>query len=274
MKSDTKNPKSRVTIKDVAREAGVSIATVSYVLNNKPGQSISEDTRKKVLQFANLLGYRCNVMARYLATGKTNNVAAVIKEVQPFASQYYLKLLAELSRLLCRKNFDLRLVDYDDGLTKGNDCDAFITIGLSENDFHAFADTKYVPVIALDSVIDDFLFFRINDDFVKLREKAQKEFGSSNVTLLTFAVSDGIMARAKQAFDNVAVVRDLDDISALDRTGLYTTVSSSIYDNAVKFLKIRLESASFALKASALAEAAVKAIEHTHCTDEEHDIRI
>ena len=65
--------KTRVTIKDVAKAADVSIATVSYVLNNAPGHTISEETRKKVLQFANILGYECNVMARYLATGKTNS---------------------------------------------------------------------------------------------------------------------------------------------------------------------------------------------------------
>ena len=47
----------RATIRDVAREAGVSVATVSYVLNNRPNQKISDDTKKKVLQIANLLQY-------------------------------------------------------------------------------------------------------------------------------------------------------------------------------------------------------------------------
>jgi DNA-binding LacI/PurR family transcriptional regulator len=46
--------KTKITIKDIAREAGVSIATVSYVLNNKTEERISEETRKKVLQIINL----------------------------------------------------------------------------------------------------------------------------------------------------------------------------------------------------------------------------
>lgn len=48
---------SRLTIKDVAREAGVSIATASYVLNDKPGK-VSAETRERVQGVAQRLGYR------------------------------------------------------------------------------------------------------------------------------------------------------------------------------------------------------------------------
>jgi len=53
------------TIKDVAREAGVSIATVSYVINGKTA-SISEDTCREVLDAARRIGYSPNVTARNL----------------------------------------------------------------------------------------------------------------------------------------------------------------------------------------------------------------
>jgi len=58
------------TIKDVAREAGVSIATVSYVLNNK-GDSISAPTRALVLETATRIGYTPNVTARNLRFSRT-----------------------------------------------------------------------------------------------------------------------------------------------------------------------------------------------------------
>lgn len=60
--------KQSVTIKDVAKEAGVSVATVSYVINNRTDKRISEKTRKKVLQIINLLGYTPNQSAKALAT--------------------------------------------------------------------------------------------------------------------------------------------------------------------------------------------------------------
>lgn len=58
------------TIKDVAREAGVSIATVSYVLNNK-NASISATTRQLVLETAARIGYRPNATARNLRSART-----------------------------------------------------------------------------------------------------------------------------------------------------------------------------------------------------------
>ena len=50
------------SIKDVAREAGVSIATVSRVLNDI--DVVNEDTKKKVLEAIKKLGYRPNIVAR------------------------------------------------------------------------------------------------------------------------------------------------------------------------------------------------------------------
>lgn len=68
------------TIKDVAREAGVSIATVSYVLNNKM-ESISQDTRQIVLEAAERIGYTPNVTARNLRYNRTHLIGYAWHEV-------------------------------------------------------------------------------------------------------------------------------------------------------------------------------------------------
>ena len=65
----------KATSKDVARLANVSQPTVSYVLNNTPGKSISEETRNKVLQAARELNYSVNVSARRLKTQKSNCIS-------------------------------------------------------------------------------------------------------------------------------------------------------------------------------------------------------
>ncbi|GAA1441437.1 LacI family DNA-binding transcriptional regulator [Leifsonia poae] len=58
------------TSTDVALAAGVSRATVSFVLNDKPNSRVSEDTRHRVLEAARLLGYTPNNAARSLASGE------------------------------------------------------------------------------------------------------------------------------------------------------------------------------------------------------------
>jgi DNA-binding LacI/PurR family transcriptional regulator len=64
----------RVTSADVARAAGVSRTTVSFVLNNKPGFTIGEETRSRVLAAADRLGYRPHASARRLAAGRSDLV--------------------------------------------------------------------------------------------------------------------------------------------------------------------------------------------------------
>jgi DNA-binding LacI/PurR family transcriptional regulator len=61
------------TIKDVAKEAGVSIATVSYVLNDRKDM-VSDKTRLHVLEIAKRLGYRPNIIARNLQSSRTKLV--------------------------------------------------------------------------------------------------------------------------------------------------------------------------------------------------------
>jgi DNA-binding LacI/PurR family transcriptional regulator len=69
-----------VTSKDVAREAGVSRATVSYILNNTPHQSIPESTRKRVLDAAARLNYTPLASARILRRGRSDIVLLLLPD--------------------------------------------------------------------------------------------------------------------------------------------------------------------------------------------------
>ncbi len=75
----TKSPR-RVTALDVARAAGVSKTTVSYVLNKTPGQSIPDETRQKVLDAMAKLDYVPLTAARSLRRGRNDTVLLVLPE--------------------------------------------------------------------------------------------------------------------------------------------------------------------------------------------------
>lgn len=64
-----------VTRKEVAEKAGVSVAVVSYVLNNK--SFVKDETRRKVLEVMEALGYQPNLLARSLKTKKTQQLAVL-----------------------------------------------------------------------------------------------------------------------------------------------------------------------------------------------------
>ena len=70
----------RATLKDVAAEAGVTAATVSYVINNTPGQSIRQETRERVLAAVEKLKYMPNAHARTLRSHDIPCVGVVIRK--------------------------------------------------------------------------------------------------------------------------------------------------------------------------------------------------
>lgn len=70
----------KATSYEVARASGVSQATVSYVLNNTPGQKISEETRQRVVEAAALLDYHPFGPARTLKRGRSSTVVLVLPE--------------------------------------------------------------------------------------------------------------------------------------------------------------------------------------------------
>ncbi|MGW9112182.1 LacI family DNA-binding transcriptional regulator [Microbacterium sp. NPDC055683] len=90
----------RITAADVARASGVSRATVSYVLNDTPGQTIPESTRQRVQQAADELGYVPSVHARALASRSTGIVVIDSSTIPPGA------LVAGATRSLSRALVD------------------------------------------------------------------------------------------------------------------------------------------------------------------------
>lgn len=70
----------RVTAADIARSLGISRATVGFVLNDTPGQTISSATRERVLAEASRLGYRPHQAARALASGQSRIVLLILPD--------------------------------------------------------------------------------------------------------------------------------------------------------------------------------------------------
>ncbi|MEU9300944.1 LacI family DNA-binding transcriptional regulator [Streptomyces sp. NPDC048269] len=99
MAKDTPVPAS-ITSADVARLAGVSRATVSFVLNDTPGHRVSDSTRHRVLDAARQLGYVPHAAARSLRAGRSNLVLmpTAISAIGRLVSDWVDDLHSELDR--------------------------------------------------------------------------------------------------------------------------------------------------------------------------------
>ncbi len=141
-----------VTIYDVAREANVSMATVSRVVNGNP--NVKPTTRKKVLDTIERLGYRPNAVARGLASKKTTTVGAIIPDIssiffseltrgiEDIAMMYKYNII--LSNSDQNKEKELRLIDTM--LEKQVDGIVFMGGKITEDHIKQF-ETANVPVV-------------------------------------------------------------------------------------------------------------------------------
>ena len=104
----------RVSIKDVAREAGVSATTVSYVLNRNPDETISAETTQRVLEAVRRLHYVPNLNARSLSSRRSNLIGVLIPQTEPgkefmFSNPFYGELLSAIEYTARKNGYHLLL---------------------------------------------------------------------------------------------------------------------------------------------------------------------
>jgi DNA-binding LacI/PurR family transcriptional regulator len=93
-------------IRDVARKAGVSVASVSFALNGQPG--VAKDTRRRILAAAAELGYRANPQAQALRRGRTTTYGLVIRN---FSNPFFLEVLTGAEQAADEAGATLLLLD-------------------------------------------------------------------------------------------------------------------------------------------------------------------
>ncbi|MBP1947828.1 catabolite control protein A [Virgibacillus litoralis] len=102
-----------ITIYDVAREANVSMATVSRVVNGNP--NVKPVTRKKVLATIEQLGYRPNAVARGLASKKTTTVGTIIPDI---SSIFFAELARGIEDIATMYKYNMILSNSDQNKDK------------------------------------------------------------------------------------------------------------------------------------------------------------
>jgi LacI family sucrose operon transcriptional repressor len=92
------------TLKDVAQEAGLSVTTVSRILNNRG--YISSEARQKVSDAMQRLNYQPNEVARSLSLRRSNMVALIVPHIR---HPYFAALVSELEEAIRRRGYQILL---------------------------------------------------------------------------------------------------------------------------------------------------------------------
>lgn len=140
-------------IKDIAKEAGVSVSTVSNVLNGK--KNVGEDTRAKVLRICQDLSYYPNAAGRTLKSGESNTI---LFNFSDFERSFYLRVIEGINDYVSDNGFDLIICTHKScekymrsNLTNG----CIILDGRVKNEvLQKVAREKY-PIVVLDRVTDN-----------------------------------------------------------------------------------------------------------------------
>lgn len=188
------------TIYDVAREAGVSMATVSRVVNGNP--NVKPTTRKKVLEAIEKLGYRPNAVARGLASKRTTTVGVIIPDI---SSIFFAELARGIEDIATMYKYNIILCNSDQNKEKEihlintlleKQVDGIVFMGGEITADHV-EEFKRSPVpIVLSATVDEKREFpSVNIDYEQASYDAVKfllDKGHSKVGLLTGSLEDPV----------------------------------------------------------------------------------
>ena len=181
-----------ITIYVVAKEAKVSMATVSRVVNNNP--NVKEDTRLRVQEVIKKLRYTPNAVARGLASKKTTTIGIVLPDIADLSSAEVVSGIESVANMY-KYNIILANSCDDKEIEKNifasfvsKQVDGIIYLGhsLSESSKNYLKDIK-IPVVLAGNLGNDSEFYAVNIDYEKAAYDITKEFivkGSKNISLV------------------------------------------------------------------------------------------
>ena len=173
--------KYKTTMRDIAKECGVSVATVSYVLNHSEKEKISHDTRLKVMETATRLHYAQNKCSKSFMKRHSNLIGIIINIKDNNCSSkkiIYYDLAAELSNQMHLMGFETiqmttKELTYDVNVITKHRPDALFIIDADINTVEKFTKDYYVPILFIDCEINNPLFCRIYPDYPELIETSK-----------------------------------------------------------------------------------------------------
>lgn len=192
--------KQTITIYDVAREANVSMATVSRVVNGNP--NVKPSTRKKVLEVIERLDYRPNAVARGLASKKTTTVGVIVPDV---TNLFFASLARGIDDIATMYKYNIILANSDQNDQKeiqvlntllAKQVDGIIYMGNKITDeLRAEFSRSKTPVVLAGTIDPEQQVGSVNIDYIGATEEVVANMianGKKNIAFVSASLSNPI----------------------------------------------------------------------------------
>ena len=177
----------KYTMQDIAKAANVSKATVSYVLNEKSGARVSEQTRRKILQIANVYHYVPNLSAKYLGDTRKKLIGIVVGNDEKNNLPYDGQAMDDLYEVFPASDYKLVLLDSKSRYEYMDLAyDVIFAQNLSEEQIRKISTNTFSPIVLLDCAFPDLLFFRIRNDYAAAFALASSLFSEKRDCALVY----------------------------------------------------------------------------------------
>jgi len=146
------------TLKDVARLAGVTPSTVSYVLNNK--KKVKEDTKRRIYKAVDELNYSPNMIARSLRTNSTKTIGVIVASLSDL---FFSCVVRAIENEAHKYNYSVILCNTDNSAEReiekinillSQRIDGMIFAGTGRN-MKPFSEGLNVPMVSIDRIVND-----------------------------------------------------------------------------------------------------------------------
>ncbi len=208
-----------ITIKDIAKEAGVSIALVSFVMNNRIGADgkqkyrVSEATKERILEVARRLNYRPNNAARILRQGRTRVLGVILSDM---GNIFYGTIVNHLERMANKHGYTVLFGNTDEDPEQflrlvqsfqEKDVEGFVVVPcqgsaagmerLKESGRPFVVIDRHHPAWDVPTVLTD------NAEAMRLAIRAIREQGARKIEMVSYAMRISSMTDREDVFHQV-----------------------------------------------------------------------
>lgn len=266
---------TRATLKDVAGLAGVSSATVSYVLNGK--RTISDETKSRVYSAIEQLDYVPDLNARSLSMRDSKLIGVVVPQTEPgerlmFQNSFYSEALGSIEYYARQKGYHILISATDANesyltLAKKRNLDGIIVIGMYPDEFYQQMKKTHIPIVLIDSYTNDHYYHnvRIDDAYGSyLATKHMLENGHRQIAFFSGQIKEnGVMKKRlvgyRQALEEFNVAFN-DELVFEDQIDYESGISL-----ANKLLSSHVKATGIIAAADILAIGAIKGLFDAGC---------